>query len=104
MSVKLIMFNSGLQVIGDFTAKDEKTVSIMKPVQLVMLPKDAAQPGQVGMGFAPFLQYATEWESGISFMVSDILTVVTPVAELLNSYSSMFGSGLVLPPGIGLGR
>ena len=106
MSVKLIMFNNGLQVIGEYERKveSEGVAVIKKPVQLVMMPKDAVQPGQVGMAFAPFLQYATEWETGVSFLVTDMLTVVTPVTELLNSYNTTFGSGLVLPPGIGQGR
>lgn len=104
MSVKLVIFNNGLQVIGDVVDKDEekKAVVITRPVQLVMMPNQNqdAKPGQVGMAFAPFLQYTTEWETGVSFVVGDILTVVTPLAELLNSYSTSFGSGLIVPPGV----
>lgn len=106
MAVKLIMFNNGLQIIGTLEKKDEdgKSVVISKPVQLVMMPsEDPAKKGQVNMAFAPFLQYATEWESGISFMVNDILTVVTPLRDLENNYGTTFGSGLLLPPGIGRG-
>lgn len=106
MSVKLLMFNNGLQVVGKLEEKSEdgKSVVISKPVQLVVVPnEDPAKKGQVGMAFAPFLQYASEWEKGVTFMVADILTVVTPVRDLENNYSTTFGSGLLLPPGVGRG-
>jgi hypothetical protein len=105
MSVKLVVFNNGLQIMGDLVDKDEekKAVLISKPVQLIMVPNQdpAASKGQVGMAFAPFLQYTEEWERGVSFVVGDILTVGTPQIELLNSYNTTFGSGLLLPPGVG---
>lgn len=106
MAVKLLMFNNGLQILGTLEKKDEdgKSVVISKPVQLVMIPnEDPAKKGQVNMAFAPFLQYTTEWENGISFMVSDILTVATPLRDLENNYGTTFGSGLLLPPGVGRG-
>lgn len=107
MAVKLIMFNNGLQILGTLEKKDEdgKSVVISKPVQLVMVPNQdpAGKPGQVSMAFAPFLQYTEEWEKGVSFMVADMLTVATPARELENNYNTNFGSGLLLPPGIGRG-
>lgn len=105
--IKLIMFNNGLQVIGFLEAKNQEkqALTISKPVQLVMVPNQAAQAkeGQMGMAFAPFLQYAEEWKTGISFSISDVLAVVTPVRDLMNSYNGTFGSGLVLPPGVSQG-
>ena len=103
MAVKLILFNNGLQILGDVENKDEKgnSVIVSKPVQLVMSPsEDPSKKGQVNLGFAPFLQYAEEWKTGVSFVVTDILTVVTPLAELVNGYNTTYGTGLILPPGI----
>jgi hypothetical protein len=100
--VKLVSFNNGLQVLGTYEKKDEegKAVLLSKPVQLVMVPKNAeTKDGQVGMAFAPFLQYAEEWTTGVTFSVADVLTVTTPVRDLLNAYNSAFGSGIVLPGG-----
>jgi hypothetical protein len=107
MSVKMIVFSNGLQIIGDYKRKDEaeNVVIVEKPVQVVMVPNQdpAGKPGQVSMGFSPFLQYTEEWETGVPFLVDDMLTVVTPVRELENAYSSQFGSGIVMPPGISRG-
>jgi hypothetical protein len=88
--------------LGEYVSKDANSVSIKKPVQVVMMPNQdpSAAKGSVGMGFSPFLQYVKEWETGIPFMVVDMLTVVTPLRELENSYNSLYGSGIVLPQGI----
>lgn len=104
--IRLLVFNNGLQVIGNYEGKDEKsgTITLTKPVQLIILPQQShpeVKEGQVGMAFAPFLQYTEEWKTGIRFVVSDVLTVATPLRELLNSYNTAFGSGLILPPGVG---
>ena len=101
--VKLVVFNNGLQVVGDFTLVDQSIgkVTIKKAVQLVIGPRtevEAAQ-GKVGMSFTPFLQYTQEWETGLTFSANDILSVATPITELLNGYNANFGSGLVLPGG-----
>jgi len=94
-----------LQVLGSFESKDETkgVIIISKPVQLIIMPNSdpSGKPGQVGMAFAPFLQYTDEWKDGVKFVVSDVLTVVTPIRELVNSYNQTFGSGIVLPPGVG---
>ena len=104
MSVKLVMFNNGLQLLGTLEYKDEekKAIVLSKPVQLVMMPNQdpTGKPGQVNMAFAPFLQYTEEWTTGVTFVVGDILTVATPLSELFNSYNESFGTGLIVPPGV----
>lgn len=102
--IKLVVFNNGLQMIGSVDVKnyDDLSITISKPVQLVMVPSNTpqAKEGQMGMAFAPFLQYTEDWEAGVKFSTRDILTVTTPVRDLISSYNSLHGSGLVLPPGI----
>lgn len=102
--VKLVVFNNGLQIIGVYESKDieKNSINLIKPVQLMMVPNSqpGAKEGQVGMAFAPFLQYTEEWSTGVPFVIADVLTVVTPMRELLNSYNTSFGSGLVLAGGL----
>lgn len=103
MAVKIVMFNNGLQIIGDVVNKDgnANAVIVSKPVQLVFAPsEDPSKKGSASLGFAPFLQYTEEWKTGVSFVVTDILTVGTPLTELVNGYNQTFGSGLILPGGI----
>ncbi len=99
--VKLVLFNNGLQIVGEFTEVDSTIgkVTIKKPVQLVFAPRSEqeAQNGKMGMAFTPFMQYSVEWTTGVVFSANDILSVLTPITELMNNYSTNFGSGLVLP-------
>lgn len=102
MSVKIILFNNGLQIIGDVQEKvGEQSIKVTKPAQLIMVPASETNSGKVSMAFSPFMQYTEDWSKGLTFAVEDVLTAATPVVELVNSYNSSFGSGLVLPPGIG---
>lgn len=102
--IKLVVFNSGLQVICEVAEKDTDagTVTLKTAVQLVQVPmsKEDKEQGKAGLAFAPFLRYTDEWETGMTVFVRDILTVNTPIRDLLNAYNTQFGSGLVLPTGL----
>lgn len=102
--IKLVVFNNGLQILGEVTEKDSAlgSVTIKNAVQLVTAAMTAAdqKEGKAGLAFAPFLRYVEEWESGIVVFSRDVLTVCTPVRELLNAYNTQFGTGLVLPTGL----
>lgn len=70
---------------------DVEGSTIKKPVQVIV------QPGQDGtpmMGFAPFLQFTEEFETGIALSANDILCITTPVRDLENQYNKMFGVGI----------
>jgi hypothetical protein len=60
-------------------------------VQVIVQP---GQDGQPMMGFAPFLQFTEEFETGITINNDDILCITTPVRELENQYNKMFGVGI----------
>ena len=91
MTVKLITFKTSQTVMADIN--DDKaavTVSLKKPVQVIVQPtKDGPM-----MGFAPFLDYAEEFSTGIEISKSDILCVTTPSRELENQYNKIFGSNI----------
>lgn len=99
--VKLLVFNNGLQVLGDFSVVDASIGKMLlkKPVQLVMVPRSEqdAQQGRLGMAFTPFMYYTEEWTTGVTLSATDVLSVLTPSKELLNNYNVNFGSGLILP-------
>lgn len=103
--VKLVLFNNGLQIVGEFTEVDSSLgkVTVKKPVQLMFAPRSEqeAATGKMGMAFTPFMQYTEEWTTGVVFSANDILSVLNPITELVNNYSANFGSGLVLPGGNG---
>ena len=90
MSIRLITFKTNQTLIGEVDCTDNNEVIIKQPVQVIMQPtKDGPM-----MGFAPFLDYAEEFKSGIKFSMDNILVISTPVRELENQYNQVFGSGI----------
>jgi hypothetical protein len=104
MNVKLVVFNAGIQIVGEVMQDEEnKKLVIIKPVSLVFIGPEPGKPqeqGRVSMGFSPFLQYTDEWKTGMPFSISDVMTVTTPNTELLNAYNTQYGSGIVLTGGL----
>ena len=96
MSIRLITFKTNQTLIGEVDCTDNNEVIIKQPVQVIMQPtKDGPM-----MGFAPFLDYAEEFKSGIKFSVDNILVISTPVRELENQYNQVFGSGIQIASAI----
>jgi len=88
--IKCITLKTAQTLMGDID-ESSSTLKIKKPVQVIVQP---GQDGQPMMGFAPFLQFTTEFDNGILIGKDDILTITTPVTELENQYSKMFGVGI----------
>ena len=96
MTIKLVTFKTNQTVIADIDCIDDKTIVLKKPTQVIV------QPSKEGpmMGFAPFLEYATEFTEGIKVPADSVLCITTPVVELENQYSQVFGSGIQIASSI----
>lgn len=94
MTIKLITFKTNHTILGEvdeqLTNKLFNDFKIKKPVQVVVQP---TKEGPM-MGFAPFLDYAQEFSTGIELNKVDVLCVTTPSRELENQYNQVFGSGI----------
>jgi hypothetical protein len=91
MTVKLITFKTSQTVMADVDNDKAATiVTLKKPVQVIVQP---TKEGPM-MGFAPFLDYAEEFNTGIEISKADILCVTTPSRELENQYNKVFGSNI----------
>jgi hypothetical protein len=96
MSIKLVTFKTNQTLIGEVDCTKDNEVVIKQPVQVIMQPsKDGPM-----MGFAPFLDYAEEFKSGIKLSMDSILVITTPVRELENQYNQIFGSGIQIASSI----
>lgn len=90
MSVKLITFKTNHTIMGDVFEETTLSLKVKKPTQVIMQPsKDGPM-----MGFAPFLQFAKEFETGMELKREDILCICEPITELENQYSQVFGVGI----------
>lgn len=92
MTIKSVTLKTNHTLLGDVTESAD-IVKIKQPVQVVSVPPSQQNP-QGGIAFAPFLEFTEEWKVGIEVDLEDILTINTPVLELLNQYNTVFGSGI----------
>jgi hypothetical protein len=92
MAIKLITFKTNHTILGDVTEEND-TFKIKESVQVVNVPPRTASE-QGGIAFSPFLEYSQEFKTGITIYKNDVLTITTPVIELQNQYSAIFGSGI----------
>lgn len=89
MSLKLITFKTNQTIMGDVEFSGG-VYKVKQPVQVILQPtKDGPM-----MGFSPFLDFCEEFKSGIEIAGYDVLTVTTPITELANQYSQVFGAGI----------
>jgi hypothetical protein len=90
MKLKLITFKTTQTLIGEVDCNDKNEVVIKQPVQVIVQP---TKDGPV-MGFAPFLEFASEFKTGIKISMDNILCITEPVRELENQYNKVFGAGI----------
>ena len=94
-----ITFKTHQTIIGEVIDRGDVGVLVRNPMQVIAVPpRSATDPG--GVGFAPYLAFVEEFDKGINFNNNDILTVNTPVSDLLAQYRKMFSRIEIAPPGL----
>lgn len=82
--------------IGEFIdSEDDFHYVVRHPVAVMMMQPKSSSDGSA-VTLVPFLQFTDEFETGITMNRGDLATLTTPVLELRNQYSTIFGSGIVL--------
>jgi len=96
MTIKLVTLKTNQTILAEIDCTGEKEISMKEPVQVIIQnTKDGPM-----MGFAPFLDYAEEFNTGIKVSMEDVLCLTTPSRELQNQYNKMFGSGITIASSI----
>ena len=96
MTPKLITFKTNQTILAQIDCINDTEIMAKEPVQVIVQP---TKEGPM-MGFAPFLEFAQEFKTGIKFNNSDILCITTPIRELENQYNQLFGSGIQIASAI----
>ena len=101
MNIKCITFKTHQTIIAEVLDEGDVGVLVKNPVQVISVPpRSANDPG--GVGFAPYLAFVEEFDKGITIKNEDILTINTPVDDLLENYRKMFSRIEIAPPGLKL--
>ena len=99
MTVKCITFKTHQTIIAEVLDEGDIGVLVKNPVQVISVPpRSANDPG--GVGFAPYLAFVEEFDKGITIKNEDILTVNTPVPDLMENYRKMFSRIEIAPAGL----
>jgi hypothetical protein len=102
MTIKCITFKTHQTIIGEIMDEGNSEIYFVKnPMQVIAIPPRSANDSG-GVGFAPYLAFVEQFDRGIRFEREDILTVNTPVVDLLNQYNRMFSKIEIAPPGLKL--
>ena len=96
MTTKLVTFKTNHTILAGVDCKSDDKIVITKPVQVVL---QSTKDGPM-MAFAPFLDFAEEFNSGIPIGMENILCITTPSRDLENQYNKMFGSGIEIASAI----
>lgn len=101
MNIKCITFKTHQTIIAEVLDEGDIGVLVKNPVQVISVPpRSANDPG--GVGFAPYLAFVEEFDKGITIKNEDILTVNTPVPDLMENYRKMFSRIEIAPAGLKL--
>jgi hypothetical protein len=97
--IKCITFKTHHTIIAEVIDEGNVGMKVKNPMQVIAVPpRSANDPG--GVGFAPYLAFVEEFDKGIVISNDDVLTVNTPVTDLLNQYNRMFSRIEIAPAGL----
>jgi len=96
MIIKLVTLKTNHTILAKIDCVNDDTIIMKEPVQVIM---QSTQQGPM-IGFAPFLEYAEEFNTGIKITMDNVLCLTTPSRELENQYNKMFGSGITIASSI----
>jgi len=86
--VKIVRLTTGEELVSKVKESDEE-ITLTNPTILIPAGKDQ-------LAFGQWMPYA-EISDGITINKKYVVFITDPVTELLNQYSSSFGSGIVVP-------
>ena len=95
--IKLVTFKTQQTIICNLEYTDDYNLKVKNPIQVISVPPRTANDSG-GVGFAPYLSYSEEFDTGIILKHEDVFCVTTPVIDLINQYNKMFGSGIEIAP------
>ena len=95
-NIKLIKLLTGEDILADLVEDADNLsteVVVKNPVRVVMIPS-RVDPEKPQIGLAPWAQFSDD--KSFTLDKFHIITIMTPIKELLTHYNSLFG-GLVVP-------
>jgi len=86
MTTKLVTFKTNHTLIANIVSETDTHISLKEPLQIVVQPSKEG----TSIAFAPFLEVAKEFKTGILFSKGDILVISEPIDEIAEQYRQVF--------------
>ena len=96
MNIIAMKLTTGEDVLGEIESQSETEFVLVNPVGITVV---RGKDGQPSIGFSPFPLHA-EQKSGavIAIAKKNVVYSYTPAEDFITNYSSIFGSGIIVPP------
>ena len=97
-NIQIVKLTTGEDIMGDVESQEvegkEGFLLINKPAIIMMMPKPGSDT-DFGVGLAPYAPFSKDHK--VPIFPTHVVSIYDPGKEMLNSYNSKFGSGLVQP-------
>jgi len=96
MEVLALKLVTGEDLLGELESQSETEFVLVNPVGIAVVRGTNGQPS---VGFSPFPIHAEQKVgSTVALAKKNVVYSYTPAEDFITNYSSIFGSGIVLPP------
>ena len=91
--IKLLRLKSGEDIVGDIIGENSEFLIVKNPAML--MPVGDGRGGSVQIGLTPWMPFseAKDFEVPRDW----VLITTKPAQDIVNNYSQVFGSGIVVP-------
>ena len=95
MNILALKLITGEEILGEIESESETEFVLVNPVGIAVI---RGKDGQPSVGFAPFPIHA-EQKTGatVALAKKNVVYSYVPAEDFITNYSSIFGSGIVLP-------
>jgi hypothetical protein len=98
MSVLITRLITGEEILGSITESSDDTCTIDNPVHIAASQNPST--GKIDIHMAPFVPLCVD--KLLTINLKNVLCQYEPVLEIKNKYSTMFGSGIIIPSNTGI--
>lgn len=98
MSILITRLITGEEILGDIVDSNTDTCTINNPTHIAA--SQNPNTSKIDIHMAPFVPLSAE--KNITIQLKNVLCQYEPVLEIKNKYSTMFGSGIIIPSNTGI--
>jgi hypothetical protein len=95
--LQIVKLSSGEEILGkvsDMDIEGRQLIQVEKPAVVIIQPHPTEE-GKFNVALAPYAPYAEK--ALVSIMPNHVIAIMSPVANLIDEYNRVYGSGVIVP-------